>query len=337
MNGNRMSPFVKFPEYNLGPMAQQPRPLVSMGQVMEGERIDPFQRAMPAPAMTPAPRQDKGQPPQGKKIMGMPKDRFIALMGSIAQAFGGDSASGRMGANLINMAEMMRTERVGQAEARAGTAETRRKEAREDAQERRKTAATRKGKAPTVKTFRVGDMDVQHSYDYNTGEWEPIPGMPGKKVKEEKKEEKVPTVKPFRIGDRDIPHTWNSVTGKFEPIPGMPGKKVKPVAEEKPKKMTFAEKRARAKSAKDSEAIILNSEYQTLEYQDELQVEIDNFDRFSDKSYTYLIVPGKVVSWGRDVQPKRKKIDISTPEKIRDSDLPVDRKLRLLRSRFGFE
>ena len=100
---------------------------------------------------------------------------------------------------------------------------------------------------------------------------------------------------------------------------------------------TYAEKRARAKAAKESEAIILNPEYQSAEYQNELQMEIDNFDRYSDKPYTYRMTPGRVVDWGRDVPPKVEKVDISTPEKIRDSDLPVEMKLKLLKTRFGYD
>ena len=343
-----MLPYARNPEYNLGDMARslpQPQaqsvpvqpspqrqsnfiPMASLAQ--QGGGVSPF--GMQAPLPQEQPQAQDYDPSTTKKIMGMPKDRFIALMGSIAQAFGDDSASGRMGANLINMAEMMRDERVGQTEAQAGTAETRRKEAREDAKERRKAAATKKGKAPTVKTFRVGNMDVQHSYDSDTGKWEPIPGMLGKKVEE--KEGKAPTIRTFRVGDMDVQHKYDFAAKKWEPIPGMPGKKIKPPAGEKPKEMTFSEKRARVKAAKDSEAIILNPEYQTSEYQDGLQVEIDNFERFSDKPYTYLIIPGRVVDWGRDVSPKREKIDISTPEKIMESNLPDDRKRRLLLQRF---
>ena len=66
-------------------------------------------------------------------------------------------------------------------------------------------------------------------------------------------------------------------------------------------------------------------------------MEIDTFNRYSDKPYTYQLTPGKVVDWGRDVPPKVEKVDISTPEKVRDSGLPVEMKLDLLRSRFGYD
>ena len=358
MNGwQGMLPYARNPEYNLGDMARslpqsqaqpvpaQPSPqgqgnLIPMASLaQQGGGVSPS--GMQAPLPQEQPQAQAYDSSTTKKIMGMPKDRFIALMGSIAQAFGGDSASGRMGANLINMAEMMRSERVGQAEGRAGAAETKRKEAREDAKERRKATATRKGKAPAVRTFRVGDMDVQHSYDSDTGKWEPIPGMLGKKVEE--KEGKAPTIRTFRVGDMDVQHKYDFAAKKWEPIPGMPGKKVKPPAGEKPKEMTYAEKRARVKAAKDSEAKILNPEYQTPEYQDGLQMEIDNFARYSDKPYTYLLTPGTpgketgYFDFERDVEPVMptiEKVDISSPEKIMESNLPDDRKRRLLLQRF---
>jgi len=256
---NRMSPFVRFPEHELdsGPEQFRSRGLVPMGQVMDGD-IDPFRGDMPTPAITPQQQYDRGQP--GKKILGMPKDQFIALMGTIAQAFGGDSASGRMGAGLVNMAGMLREERLGRAKAQADEAAAKRKAAAGTAKEKREAAAKererlekKKGKAPTVRTFRVKneegvDMDVQHSFNYDTRKWEPIPGMTGKEIKEAKEGKESPIVRTFRVKneegvDMDVQHAWDTDAGKWTLIPGMPGKKVKPPAGEKPKEKSWAEKR----------------------------------------------------------------------------------------------
>lgn len=363
MNGNnswqRMSPFARTPDYagslpqpqSLPPAPVQQRQLVPMGQVLEGD-ADPYRESMPAPAMRPQ-QQDygEGQQTQGKTILGMPKDRFIALMGTIAQAFGGDSASGRLGAGLVNMAGMMRDERVGRGEAQTETAETRRKEKREDEKERRKAQATKRGKAPTVKPFRIGDRDVQHSFDYETRKWEPIPGMPGKKVTEKADER-------GQEGFNEIDGVWNKgfwKGNKFTPrrkaAPAEVAKltQVKPPEGKEPKEpkaMTFPEKRARSKSAHESEKIIKNPEYLAPEFAGELQLEIDKYERYSDKPYTYQLTPGTP---GKEtgyfdleldveaVPSTIEKVDISTPEKIRDSGLPVEQKLRLLRDRFGYD
>ena len=309
MNGNnswkKMAPFARLPRHDLGPVSQAPAGgLVSMGGLMEGGG-EPFRGDMPAPAMMPQQQMplqqdyDEGQAPQGKKILGMPKDQFIALMGTIAHAFGGDSPSGRMGSGLINMANMMREERMGQAKTRATETKEKRKAAAEAAKEKREAATKKKGKAPTVRTFRVGDMDVQHAFDYETRGWKPIPGMPGKKVE--------------------------------------------PPAGEKPKKMSFAEKRTRAKELRSTEISILDPE--NLE-NPAIQANIDFFNETTDKPYVYHRTPGtpaKETGWfdlERDVEaiPSTiEKVDTSTPEKVRDSGLPVEMKLDLLRSRFGYE
>jgi hypothetical protein len=349
-----MSPFVRFPEYDLtsAPRApvKQSRSLVPVEQLMGGGGNSFV--GMPEPAMQPQPYDQGGQPEgkssvslspdkKGKTIMGMPKDQFIALMGSIAQAFGGDSPSGRMGANLINMAGMMRGERLEKDKARAAEAKAGREAKAQTAKENQAAAAKKKGKAPTIRTFRVGDMDVQHAYDYDIGEWKPIPGMKGKKVKDVEGKEKPPTIRTFRVGDRDVQHAWEPATGGWKPIPGMPGKKVTPPAGEK--LPTHAEKRARAKELRSAEISILNPE--NLE-NPAVQANIDFFNETTDKPYVYQRTPGTPAKetgyfdLERDVEavPSTiEKVDVSTPEKIRDSSLPVETKLELLRSRFGFE
>ena len=348
MNGNnswqRMGQFARSPRRDLGPVSQPPAgELFPVGQLMEGGGI-------PAPAMMPQqpmPQQQMPQQygqgqPQGKKILGMPKDRFIALMGTIAQAFGGDSPSGRMGTGLVSMADMMRGERMAQGERQAAETKARRKAAAQTAKEKREAATKKKGKAPTVRTFRVGDMDVQHSFNYDTRKWEPISGMKGKKVKEVEEKKKAPTVRTFRVGEMDVQHEYDFDTKKWEPISGMPGKKVKPPAGEKPKEMSWAEKRARAKEKRDLESSILNPA--NLE-DPRLQVNIEAFNELPGP-YVYhrtLGTPAKETGYfdlERDVPavPSTiEKVDVSTPEKIRDSDLPVEIKLRLLKTRFGYE
>jgi hypothetical protein len=223
-NWQRMSPFVRFPEYNLGSMAQPSpsRELIPVEQIMGGKK-NPFMENV-SPAIAPQ-RLDYGkeQPSsdQGKKILGMPKDQFVALMGSIAYALAPNSPGGRMGAGLINMANMMRQERLERGKEEKETAKEAEDKRRWEAQEKRlgqkkyagdvaqfvdiygrppesaeelgkfKTQITPEkketGKAPTIKTFRVGERDVPHSYNLETKKWEPIPGMPGKKVIEKGK------------------------------------------------------------------------------------------------------------------------------------------------------
>ena len=351
MNGNssrqRMGQFAKFPRHDLGLVPQPPAgELFPVGQLIEDGGI-------PAPAMMPRqqiPQQYGQGQPTGKKILGMPKDRFIALMGTIAQAFGGDSASGRMGAGLVNMADMMRQERMGQAETQAAEAKAKRETAAGTAKERRAAAAKKKGKAPTIRTFRVGDMDVQHSFDYETREWKPIPGMKGKPaIKEEKK--KAPTIRTFRVGDRDVQHAWDIDTGKWKPIPGMPGKKIKPPAEEKPP--TRTEERAQRKELRGLHETILGVDPKTgtpnIEYP-EVQISIDSWNRLSNKPFVYQRIPGTPKEersgfLGIDIlKPDVKavpatleKVDVSTAEKVKSSNLSRELKVHLLKTRFGYE
>ena len=350
MNGNNswgVSPFVKFPKHDLGPIAQrQPLPsreLVSMGQLMEGGG-DPFQEGMPIPAIPQQQDYGEGRAPQGKKILGMPKDQFITLMGTIAQAFGGDSPSGRMGAGLINMADIMRQERMGQAETRAAEAKAKREAAAGTAKERRAAAAKKKGKAPTVRTFRVGDMDVQHSFNYDTRQWEPIPGMKGKKVKDVEEKKKAPTIRTFRVGDKDVQHAWDTDTGKWKPVPGMPGKKVAPPAGEK--LPTHAEKRAQRKELRGLHETILGVDPKTgtpnIEYP-EVQISIDSWNRLSNKPFVYQRIPGtpaEVKDWRPDIPAipsTLEEVDVTTPEKIKSSNLSRELKVHLLKTRFGYD
>ena len=300
MNGNnswqqRTGQFARFPRHDLSSVSQPPAgELFPVGQLMEGGGI-------PAPAMMPQqpmprqqiPQQYGQRQPTGKKILGMPKDRFIALMGTIARAMAPETAAGRMGEGLVSMADMMRGERMAQGERQATEAEARRKTAAQTAKEKRAAATKKKGKVPTVRTFRVGDMDVQHSFNYDTRKWEPIPGMKGKKVKEVEEKKKAPTIRTFRIGDKDVQHAWDTDTGKWKSIPGMPGKKVAPPAGEKPP--TRTELRAQRKEVRGLEATARGVDPKTgkanIEYP-ESQISVDEFNELSDKSYVLRRVPG---------------------------------------------
>lgn len=280
-------------------------------------------------------------PTASKKILGMPADRFSALLGTFAQAIAPESFGGKLGAGVVNMSNLLRGERIMQGRQESAAIEARRRTAAEE----RKKSAEKKGKAPTIRTFRVDDMDVQHSFNYDTRTWEPIPGMKGKKAKEAEAEEKKkpPTVRTFRIGDKDVQHAWDLDAGEWKPIPGMHGKKVAPPAGEKPKEMTFAEKRARKKELRETEVSILNPE--NLE-NPAIQTNIDFFNETADKPYVYQRTPGtpaEETGWfdlERDVEaiPSTiEKVDTSTAEKVKASNLSRELKLHLLKTRFGYD
>lgn len=109
---------------------------------------------------------------------------------------------------------------------------------------------------------------------------------------------------------------------------------------ENEKSLSASEKRQRAKDTKTAEDLILNEDNWDSS---SLQTEIDFFNEFSDKSYVYQIKPGEKKSrmgidvLAKDIPAKPEKIDISTPEKIRDSSLSQEQKLKLLKERFGYE
>ena len=77
-----------------------------------------------------------------------------------------------------------------------------------------------------------------------------------------------------------------------------------------------------------------------------IQVQIDFVNEYGDKPYIYQRTegtPGKETGYfdlERDVEaiPSTiEKVDVSTPEKIRDSDLSREMKMKLLKTRFGFK
>lgn len=362
MNDNnswqRMAPFVRVPRHNLGSMVQpqglppasmgQPGGLVPMGQVMNGGGT-PL-----APAMMPRQQtyqQPEEQPATGKQILGMPKDRFVALMGTIAQAFGGDSASGRLGAGLVHMADLMRQERVGQGKARASGAKGKQTKADALAKEKRARAEKRRNQSPVTKSFRVKDeqgkeRDVPFSFNRDTRTWEKIPGMQGKGVTGEGK--KSPTIRTFRIADeqgkeRDVQHAWDQAIGKWEKIPGMPGKEVK---KEEDKTPSFSEKRQRAKELRQAEATALGVDPKTgtpnADYP-EVQVSVDFFNEKTNKSYVLKRTQGApavdkgLFEWGLDkeaIPGTIEKVPIKqfkTPEDVMNADyLSMAAKRRLL-------
>jgi hypothetical protein len=279
-------------------------------------------------------------PTVSKKIFGMPVDRFASLLGTLSAAIAPRSAQGRFGAGMVRMGDIMRGERLLAGRQESAAMEARRKAAAETEKEKRKAEVKERERLAKVPT------GWESIYKEMEGKINPDTGRPYtamekyaafKKIGGKEAAAKEPKVERFAVDGRLVPHTYDAKKGKYVPIPGMKGKKVKPVAGKEPKAMTFAEKRARAKAAKGSEEKILNPKYQSSEYQNELQLEIENFARYSDKPYTYQLIPGQVIDWGRDIPPKVEKVDISTPEKIRDSGLPVETKLELLKTKFGFE
>jgi hypothetical protein len=184
MNGNnswkRMGKFVNFPERDLGPDY--------------GEGRDQ---------------------PTGKKILGMPKDRFIALMGTIAQAFGGDTPSGRMGAGLINMADIMRQERMGQAETRAAEAKAKREAAAGTAKERRAAAVKEREKKEKIPsaweafyTEKKSEIDPETKFPYTAAKIHTAFKKTG---------EKKPTIPKGQADFEQIEGVWHAGYQHFNP------------------------------------------------------------------------------------------------------------------------
>jgi len=109
---------------------------------------------------------------------------------------------------------------------------------------------------------------------------------------------------------------------------------VRPTFKPETKKTTSeTEKRQRAKDVKKAEDVILNPDNKE---NPRLKTEIDFFNKYSDKPYIYVWKEEVKGRWN-DIEAHVEKIDISTPEKIRDADIPREKKIELLKSRFGFE
>ena len=109
---------------------------------------------------------------------------------------------------------------------------------------------------------------------------------------------------------------------------------------DKKKLMTFPEKRARGKELRETEKRILNPA--NVEAQ-QLQVDVEFFNENTDKPYIYVRKQGEEKSFlgvdflRPDTSTKIEKVDVSTPEKIRDSSLSREQKVKLLKERFEFE
>ena len=112
---------------------QEQQSLYPMGQFLE----------TPAPTVKPKtiPQYD---PTASKKILGMPTDRFSALLGTLAQAVAPDSFGGRLGAGVVNMSNLLRGERIMQGRQESAAIEAQRKAGTEAA----KTLAERKRDIP---------------------------------------------------------------------------------------------------------------------------------------------------------------------------------------------
>ncbi len=341
MGRYRTSPFVNFPEYNLGATApaKQPKALVSMGQLTDGGRNTPMQASVaqqPQQQQPQQPQQPRPGSSTGKTILGMPKDRFIGLMGTIAQALGGDSASGRLGEGLVNMAGMMRGERMEEDKAR---------EARK---------STEKKYAGDVKDFN----DIYGRLPSSATEL-----MDFKKATTIKKKAATPK---GTAGFKQIEGTWHkgfwhldSGVGEyvFSPIRIATRPEVaKQTVVEPPagKKLpTPTEKRAQRKELMGLESTIRGADAKTgklnIEHP-ESEIHVRSFNELSDEAYVYQRVPEipreEKSLFGVDllrpdvkaVPATLKKIPISqfkTPEEITDADYLSDKaKRRLLLKRF---
>lgn len=306
-------------------------------QLQDQQSLYPMGQFLGAPFPVEPDAVSQYDPAASKKVFGMPEDRFTSLLGTLAHAIAPGSFGGNLGAGVVNMSNLLRNERLLQGRQKSAAAAAKQRSAAETL----KAQTKKKETVPTVKHFQVGERSVPHSFKPDTGKWEPIPGMEGKEVKGPAKEKaKPPTIRTFRVGDRDVQHAWEPTSGQWTPVAGMPGKKVKPPAGEKSKEMTFSEKRQRAKGKRELEISILDPK--NLE-NPALQVNVEAFNEAGDKPYVYHRTPGtpeQVVDWGRDipaVPTTIEKVNVSTPEKIRDSDLPVEMKLNLLRTRFGYD
>lgn len=292
----------------------------------------------PAPAVKPEtiPQYD---PAASKKILGMPQDRFTALLGTLAHAIAPQSFGGRLGAGMVNISNLLRNERMLQGRQESAVAGAKYKATAETL----KAQAEKRGKVPTVKHFQVGNRSVPHSFNPDTREWELISGMRGKEVEGKSSARDK--------GFKQIEGVWHTGTwGKGDDFtPRRQATKaeiaklttVEPPAEEKP--ATRTEKRAQRKELRGLEASILGVDPKTgkanVDYP-EAQISVDDFNELTKGPYVYQRTEGtpkQVVDWGRDVPAvpaKLEKVDVSTPEKIMDSNLPDDMKRRLLLKRF---
>jgi len=100
-----------------------------------------------------------------------------------------------------------------------------------------------------------------------------------------------------------------------------------PPKEDKERMMPFSEERQRAKEIRESERRILESEDMAT-----AEVDIDFFNENSGKPYIYAIGEEKKPFWPDSVAIK--KVDVSTPEKVKASGLSAETKRKLLLQRF---
>lgn len=362
MNNNwqRMGHYAGMPNYNLGALAVPPsfsppqrdpgpppqRNFASMGQIMGGG-VNPSMLAQPKPE-----QYDTGGKTKGKTILGMPKDQFVALMGTIAQAMAPDTAAGRLGSGLVNMSKLMRDERLGENVAQAKEMQSR----REAAAKNRQAAQARKEKVPSAWEAIYGDLG---------GKVNPKTGRPYTAAEKYAVFKKTGAQRPAIPAGKE---GFNEVNGKlhkgFWHIDSNKGEYVfAPIREAtRPevekyigggKPPTLAERRAERKEIRDLETTVRGANPKTgktnIEY-DESQIYVDEFNELSDKSYLLRRVPGTpkeeksflgIDALRPDIPATPatlEKVSLSqfkTPESIKDADwLSRKAKRRLLLKKF---
>ncbi len=256
---------------------------------------------------------------------GMTTDQFVSLAGALSHAIAPKTPQGRVGSVMSRLGQQEQQRRMGMAETLR--------------QEKLKKEETLRLEDREAKRFRTKALlDVgkeERGYEHETGKAKTLAGAKkaeagkvqtrheeketGRRTRAEKKlaEDK----RQFRIRETRL----GKETGQ--------GKKG----------ITPAEKWKQTKDIKVAEMNILDPE---LLEDPRIQAEIDFVNKYGDKPYFYRRTegtPGKETGWfdlERDVEaiPSTiEKVDISTPEKIRDSDLSREIKMKLLQTRFGFK
>lgn len=256
---------------------------------------------------------------------GMTTDQFVSLAGALSHAIAPRTPQGRVGAVMSQFGQQEQQKRTGMAETLR--------------QERLKKAETLRLEDREAKRFRtkslLGVGKEERGYEHAKGMAETLAGT--KKSEAEKTQSRWEKGQARLKGQHALTqagierrHKINQARLREQDGAGKGEKDITP-----------SEKWKREKDIKAAEMNILDP---GLLEDPRIQTEIDYFNEHTDKPYFYQRTegtPGKETGWfdlERDVEATPstiEKIDVSTPEKIRDSDLPYETKLKLLQTRFG--
>jgi hypothetical protein len=262
----------------------------------------------------------------GQKFAGkMTTDQFVSLAGALGHAIAPNTPQGRVGSVMsqFGQQEMLR---------RRGMAEALRKEGIE------------REKLHTKTLIDVGAEERKRESDIATAKTLAGTKATAAKTLAGAKVTAAGTLAGTKAGAEKIKATAKKLEGK-ESIRQFNVKEARLGKETgKGKKgITPAEKWKQTKDIKAAEMNILDPEF--LE-DPRIQTEIDFVNEYGDKPYIYQRTegtPGKETGYfdlERDVEaiPSTiEKVDVSTPEKIRDSHLSRKMKMKLLKTRFGFK